>query len=399
MNSLLGQMKNREGLVHKWINVLGYFWFISLMLISMLTLNGTLGEFGLHLLGKVSIITIFVPFLWTVSSLYRAKTKLHTITSVALFLAMATYLTLCLLITTPVTPYTVSVPGRVSSLDSIVESKKHSSEHIHYVTVTKTPITNKLSEIKALLSGAGIRDRNYSTRYEFIASITGFATSEAQTKPVVAAHKYLGKPITYSEELIAIVSKPLPGFIKTGDVIQSINDTPVLRESEMRNTLIMLRDTTDLIVITIKRNNEVISIRLPSKDLFNKLSDATVNVRSKVTVQNQNLPVTIHQAANISGDSDGLAKTLEIIQRETSLNLHGKKILATGSIQTNGDVTGIGGVTYKYLSAMNQNVDIFFVPSENQGELEDFLITTPPSNVKVYYVSTLNEAMDILNDL
>ena len=77
---------------------------------------------------------------------------------------------------------------------------------------------------------------------------------------------------------------------------------------------------------------------------------------------------------------------------------HGKKVVGTGTIESDGTVGEIGGVKYKVLGASKNGMDIFFCPKENYKEAVD-VKTKRDLDIDIIKVSTLEDAIEYLNNL
>ena len=72
---------------------------------------------------------------------------------------------------------------------------------------------------------------------------------------------------------------------------------------------------------------------------------------------------------NESGPSGGFMLALAIYDRLIPEDLtKGRKIVGTGTIDSEGNVGEIGGVKYKLMGAVKNKADIFFVPKDNYDE-------------------------------
>jgi PDZ domain-containing protein len=110
------------------------------------------------------------------------------------------------------------------------------------------------------------------------------------------------------------------------------------------------------------------------------------------------------ETGDIGGPSAGLAFTLALIDELSPGSLTGdQNIAVTGTINLEGEVGAIGGLTQK-VSAVHQNgVKVFLVPA-SQGELSDpvkrrRLEDAGRGQVKIIPVATLDEALAALESL
>ena len=99
-----------------------------------------------------------------------------------------------------------------------------------------------------------------------------------------------------------------------------------------------------------------------------------------------------------SGPSGGLITSLAIFDAITPGDLtKGRKIAGTGTIDINGKVDEVGGIKYKLGGAEKNNADIFLVPKANLKEALD-LQKKHNYKIKIYGISDLNEAIDVLRN-
>jgi PDZ domain-containing protein len=97
------------------------------------------------------------------------------------------------------------------------------------------------------------------------------------------------------------------------------------------------------------------------------------------------------------GPSGGLAFALGIVELLTPENiLLGRSVASTGTIDSEGNVGGIGGVAEKILAAEKAGATLILVPASNCKDLAPG-VATIPKGIKVAAVSTLKEALTALN--
>jgi PDZ domain-containing protein len=101
--------------------------------------------------------------------------------------------------------------------------------------------------------------------------------------------------------------------------------------------------------------------------------------------------------AKTGGPSGGLAFALGIVELLTPENiLRGRSVASTGTIDSEGNVGGIGGVAEKILAAEKAGATLILVPTSNCQDLAPG-VATIPKGIKVAAVSTLKEALTALN--
>jgi len=101
--------------------------------------------------------------------------------------------------------------------------------------------------------------------------------------------------------------------------------------------------------------------------------------------------------AKTGGPSGGLAFALGIVELLTPENiLRGRSVASTGTIDSEGNVGGIGGVAEKILAAEKVGATLILIPASNCKDLAPG-VAKIPANIKVAAVNTLKEALTALN--
>jgi len=108
-------------------------------------------------------------------------------------------------------------------------------------------------------------------------------------------------------------------------------------------------------------------------------------------------PFTVDiQLEKVGGPSAGLMLTLGIVELSGGDDLTGGALVAgTGTIDEQGNVGRIGGITLKVLAAEDAGADLFLVPADNCADL--LAAGAPP--VQTARVETLHDALTALDDL
>jgi PDZ domain-containing protein len=101
--------------------------------------------------------------------------------------------------------------------------------------------------------------------------------------------------------------------------------------------------------------------------------------------------------AKTGGPSGGLAFALGIVELLTPENiLRSRSVASTGTIDSDGNVGGIGGVAEKILAAEKAGATLILVPASNCKDLAPG-VATIPKGIKIAAVGTLKEAITALN--
>lgn len=127
--------------------------------------------------------------------------------------------------------------------------------------------------------------------------------------------------------------------------------------------------------LAVKAAKNFISKKYPSLDL-SAIRDSSVTVDLK----------------NTGGPSGGLIFTLGLIDLLTPEDiLQGRKIAGTGTIEGDGSIGAIGGVSEKIIGAKKAGASILFVSRENCTELPGSV-----DGIQVVAISTIDEAISYL---
>lgn len=212
-----------------------------------------------------------------------------------------------------------------------------------------------------------------------------FASS--QDSATNAALSYLG----YSKKVV--VSELDKGSsaaraLKIGDTITSVGGRPVRNLDDYRAALGKV-PAGGTVSVGYLRDREPGTARLVAgTDPVELGFDVVYEPRAPFTVS-INLP-------NIGGPSAGLMFALGIIAKAGGQNLTGGKFIAgTGTINNDGDVGAIGGITLKMLAARRAGATIFLVPASNCSEARG----GDPPGLRMVKVSTLDGAVHALRSL
>jgi Lon-like protease len=96
----------------------------------------------------------------------------------------------------------------------------------------------------------------------------------------------------------------------------------------------------------------------------------------------------------VGGPSGGMIQTLSIYASLLKLNLGSLKIAGTGTIEIDGTVGRIGGITQKMYTGIYNKIDVFFIPQSHYNEIPD--LEYP---YEIIVVNTIEEAVEALHEL
>lgn len=180
------------------------------------------------------------------------------------------------------------------------------------------------------------------------------------------------------------------GKLKEGDAIDKVNGTPVTDLKQFQSMMAKTKPG-DEVVLDFRRKNAppgVATVALGSAP------DKEQGVLGIGVVEAPWAPFTIDfNLANIGGPSAGLVFSLAVIDKLTTGDLSGSKFVAgTGTINADGKVGSIGGITHKILAAHEAGATVFLVPADNCDEAK----SAHEDGIDLVRVENLGGAVDAL---
>jgi PDZ domain-containing protein len=222
------------------------------------------------------------------------------------------------------------------------------------------------------------------------ANTQDFARSEDAAE--YAALSYLDFPSAVTVETVNDLG-PSAGKLQVGDAVDAVNGKPVANLDEF-TALLKNTKPGDALVIDFRRKNAppgVTTITLGSNE-DRDYGYLGVGVRDAPWA-----PFTIDfNLANIGGPSAGLIFSLAVVDKLTTGDLNDSKFIAgTGTIDAEGEVGSIGGITHKILAAREAGATVFLVPADNCAEAK----SAHEDGMELIKVDNLAQAVDALNTL
>ena len=196
--------------------------------------------------------------------------------------------------------------------------------------------------------------------------------------------------IDYSFYSFDVTYIPLESSFKIGDRIIGINDINNSSRNELLNGL-----------RNMKLGDKVKVIRddIETFITINELNGLSIYERYNINKE-KTFPKYEFKDNYIGGPSGGLLQTLSIYNRLTKEDLtHGLKIAGTGTISINGDVGLIGGVREKVPTAIDDDIDIFFVAAGNYDDaLESYNSIINRNKMKLVKIETFYDCLNYLKE-
>jgi len=196
--------------------------------------------------------------------------------------------------------------------------------------------------------------------------------------------------IKYQTQVVVmqtVPGAPASAVLKSGDVIEAVNGTPVTGATNL-STLITSHPAGTPLHLTVLRDGKTLQLSVRSEN-----SGGTPIIGVEVQ-EEYKFPFTVKiTVGDIGGPSAGMMFALGIIDKLTPMNLTGGKFIAgTGEITASGQVQPIGGIQQKMVGARDAGATIFLTPASNCSDTAGAV----PAGLKIVKVSTLTQAIDEL---
>jgi PDZ domain-containing protein len=196
------------------------------------------------------------------------------------------------------------------------------------------------------------------------------AASEMDTSKIDAAYvalrTYANYPAEHGKGVLVesvLPGSPADGKLFAGDLIETVDGEPVDDPEEL-GTLIQAAGTSRSVTIRIKAVDETHQVTIRPA-LMPGIDYPVIGVAG---VENFPFPLSI-DSGDIGGPSAGLMWTLGLADLLTPGDLTGGKTIAgTGTIDLDGDVGPIGGLTEKVVAAERAGARVFFAPRQDVPE-------------------------------
>ena len=301
------------------------------------------------------------------------------------------------------TNYTVTVGGGIIKMDKKIEvssqNKKEGGFNSCYVReLNGTVLSYILGNIIPSFELNKIEDvtleNEEKDEYDFREKMY---FNNSSTSALKVAFTKLGKEITIEKEDIYVIyiDKLAKTNIEVGDKIIKVNGESIKTTDELNKMVSKI--TGNIVDLTVIRNGK-------EKEVTGTLIDIDgtkkigIYLASKVTYKT-NPEVEFKFSDKELGPSGGLIMTLSFYNKLVDYDIRkGYKISGTGTIDDDGNVGEIGGVPQKLSGAVRKKSDVFICPKENYDEAIK-IKNEKGYDIKIFGVSTFDEALEVLNNL
>lgn len=219
---------------------------------------------------------------------------------------------------------------------------------------------------------------------------------ESINNATLVAFKKAGKTVNIINNKIYVthIEDKNTTDLKIGDQIIKIDNTQIFNKEQLYNILSNYKENDEIKITVI--NNQQEYIRTAK---MKKLNDRIVIgiLISELYDLNTDPNIQFNFDKSETGPSGGLMLSLAIYDYLTNEDIaRNRKIVGTGTIDSDGKVGSIGGVKYKLKGAVKNKADIFIVPDGENYEEVMKLVKENNYNIKIIKAITLDNVIEEL---
>ncbi|MEO9329925.1 YlbL family protein [Gordonia aurantiaca] len=212
----------------------------------------------------------------------------------------------------------------------------------------------------------------------------------SEENATVAALRYLDRPTALR---IAGVEPdgPSKDVLQAGDEIMRVAGIEVETTKQLRDVVSKNPPGTAVPVEILRQGTpQTVTVTLTAHPDDEKAG--FLGVTAEVVNADPGLKVT-YTVGDIGGPSAGMMLALSVIDQLTPGELtHGQFVAGTGTIDVDGQVGPIGGITHKARAARDAGAKVFLVPARNCAEAK----SDRPDGLELVKVENLDGAVDAL---
>lgn len=214
-----------------------------------------------------------------------------------------------------------------------------------------------------------------------------FVASEASA--TVAAMHYLGKPTTVNVHDV-MQGAAADGVLRKGDKILTIDGQKIVKPSDVQD-VVFAKAPGDRVALRILRDDTEQDLNVELKENPHEKGKPMLGILMDSAPADG---LKVHYNLNdIGGPSAGMMFSLAVIDKLTPGELNGGKFVAgTGTINDDGEVGPIGGITHKIRGSRDEGAELFLAPKGNCPSVKK----ADAGDMTVAAVSTLQEAVDAM---
>ena len=300
-------------------------------------------------------------------------------------------------------PYYIKAPGGIIDIKDKIEidnySIKENSFNMAYVSEIRANIPtflysylNKNWDLIKKEDHVPTNETEKETKFRDQVML-----NEANQEAIILAYTKANQEIKIIDKhlYITYIEEGAKTDLKIGDEILKINNLKITDLEDVKKAKETFIENQEIIIKVKSINNKIINRKAT---IFKEEDNLFIGVLISVEYELETKPeIKLKYKDTDGGPSGGLMISLAIYDTLTGSKLsNGKKIVGTGTIDSEGNVGEVGGVKYKIKGAEKKKADIFFVPAgENYEEVMAIKIEKN-YKIKVIPIKTLDEAIEYL---
>ncbi len=330
------------------------------------------------------------------SKLYEKFKKFLRDNYLYLIILFSTYL----ILTFPV-PYIVEAPGGIiditKKIDVDTNLETEGSYNLAYVTEYQgTVFTALLSFVIPDWDLEKVATNDVNENQEATYLRDHLMLEEANQTAILYAYQKAEKEVKITKEkmYITYLDPSVDWQLKVGDELLKAEGI-ALKDKDDLSSIIQTKEVGDTISLVVKRDGKekMVNAKVRQED-GEKVLGIIISFLREVETEPE---VTLKFNKSESGPSAGFMTALTIYQALIDEDLtNGLKIVGTGTIDANGNIGSIGGVTYKLMGAEKAHADIFFVPEGDNYQEAKKLKDERNYKIKLVKVKTFDDALQYL---
>lgn len=299
--------------------------------------------------------------------------------------------------------FSIYSPGGLINLDNRIESKSDinkskGSINMTYVRLVKGTIpTYLLAKVIPTWDIVDNDDITYDGDIDETIKIDKYYLLESISNAYMVAYNSAGVDysIKKSNNYITYIYEKAKTDLKLFDNIIKYDNIKFTTFSEMQE-YITNKNVGDKITFDVVRNSKNIKCYAKLIDLD---GNAKVGLTSAVINEyDSDVNVSVKSKASESGSSGGFMTALAIYNAITKDDITKERVIAgTGTIDSEGNVGEIGGVTYKLAGAYKNGADIMLVPKDNYEEALKYK-KKHKLDIELVSISTFKEGIEYLKN-
>lgn len=215
-----------------------------------------------------------------------------------------------------------------------------------------------------------------------------FSTSEASA--TIAAMRYLHRPVEV-EVAGLVAGTAAEHVLREGDRLLAINGEDVEGPAMVQETIGKLQPG-DTVELKVRRGKQTITQSVELQSNPHERNKALLGVQMAAAPAN-GVQVEYH-LNDIGGPSAGLMFSMAVVDKLEPRDITGGSFVAgTGTIDDDGTVGPIGGITHKIAAASEAGAQVFLAPEDNCAEA----LSRSYGSTEVLAVRSLDDAIEQLD--